>query len=354
MERYDERFEHDPKQAPLNWAGGKWFLVRDYSKLDKFADAVKSFIAGGGAGMLSKTVVAPAERLKVLLQTERLLKGTTTPVLQLARQVYKKEGIWAFWRGNYANCIRIVPNKGILFLCNDTYVKWLSKPGEKLSDFRRLIAGSLSGGTLITCTYPLEISFTVLASSTKQQYTGMLHCLSSIFKREGLIGLYRGYWASLMGIVPYTGAQFLFYEKLTSLVRDEKGQTTVINKLMCGATAGCAAQAITYPTDTIRRRLQVQSKLPIHGFTPPTALTTPATDSPITTSTTSTTTAVPKKNVIIKKYNGTWDCIRKIFKEEGYRGFYRGLYINCLRAIPSQAVQFATYSWLKEVLGVGS
>jgi len=58
------------------------------------------------------------------------------------------------------------------------------------------------------------------------------------------------------------------------------------------------------------------------------------------------------KEKIPVKYKGIWDCVKKISKEEGYRGFYRGMLINCIRAIPSQAVQFATYGYLKEVLGV--
>jgi hypothetical protein len=74
MDRWDfDHIDHrDPRQAPLHWAGGKWFIVKDYRFFNDSVLAMKSFIAGGIAGAVSKTSVAPAERLKILMQTESL------------------------------------------------------------------------------------------------------------------------------------------------------------------------------------------------------------------------------------------------------------------------------------------
>ena len=50
------------------------------------------------------------------------------------------------------------------------------------------------------------------------------------------------------------------------------------------------------------------------------------------------------------EYSGMIDCGRKIIANEGYRGFFRGMWVNVARAGPSQAVQFASYSFLKRHL----
>lgn len=84
--------------------------------------------------------------------------------------------------------------------------------------------------------------------------------------------------------------------------------------LVAGAMAGCAAQSVSYPFDTIRRRMQVQGR------------------------------------VGKIEYSGMMDCGRKMFAKEGIRGFYKGIWVNAARAGPSQAVQFASYSFLKKLL----
>ena len=84
--------------------------------------------------------------------------------------------------------------------------------------------------------------------------------------------------------------------------------------LTAGAFAGCFAQSISYPLDTIRRRLQVQGR------------------------------------VGKVEYKGMIDCGLKIYKQEGFKGFFRGIWVNAARAGPSQAVQFASYNFLKRHL----
>jgi len=209
-------------------------------------------------------------------------------------------------------------------MCNDMFVSLFSSHGsEKMSDFARLAAGSLSGATVVTFTCPLDITQARLASAAGrgrkgELYNGIIDCLQKTIKNEGPRAIYKGYLASLAGIIPYTGTQFWAYDKLATAFRDEKGKTSVPMKLLAGALGGAVAQSISYPMDTVRRRLQVQ------GVTAGKA----------------------------SLYTGTWDCMVKVAKTEGIRGFYRGVIVNALRAGPSQAVQFASYSLLKDLFHV--
>ena len=75
-------------------------------------------VSGGGAGAISKTSVAPIERIKVLLQVE---KGSSSGFTSIARNILRTQGPLAFWRGNGVNVLRIIPNAAIKFSCNDAY-----------------------------------------------------------------------------------------------------------------------------------------------------------------------------------------------------------------------------------------
>ena len=85
-------------------------------------------------------------------------------------------------------------------------------------------------------------------------------------------------------------------------------------KLFCGGFAGMTAISITYPTDLIRRRLQLQH----FGC-----------DS-------------------VPDYNGIIDCINKIIKYEGILGLYRGLFFGYMKCVPAVAIQFWFFEIMKE------
>jgi hypothetical protein len=75
---------------------------------------VRTFFAGGCAGMVTKTACAPLERVKILCQT-----GESRGIWTTARQIYRLEGTKGFWRGNGANVARVFPSKALLFTFSD-------------------------------------------------------------------------------------------------------------------------------------------------------------------------------------------------------------------------------------------
>jgi len=81
------------------------------------------FLIGGVSAAVSKTVVAPIERVKLLLQVQDAMgkKGKAaaaegaaemkkyTGIGDCFQRVYREQGLAAFWRGNLANVIRYFP-----------------------------------------------------------------------------------------------------------------------------------------------------------------------------------------------------------------------------------------------------
>jgi solute carrier family 25 phosphate transporter 23/24/25/41 len=77
---------------------------------------VASFIGGGVAGAVSRTVVSPLERLKILLQVQS--SGRTEYKMSISKalaKIWREEGFKGMMAGNGTNCIRIVPYSAVQF-----------------------------------------------------------------------------------------------------------------------------------------------------------------------------------------------------------------------------------------------
>jgi len=77
---------------------------------------IAAFCAGGVAGAVSRTVVSPLERLKILFQVQSA--GRDAYKLSVGKglaKMWKEEGWRGFMRGNGTNCIRIVPYSAVQF-----------------------------------------------------------------------------------------------------------------------------------------------------------------------------------------------------------------------------------------------
>lgn len=83
---------------------------------------IAAFCAGGVAGAVSRTVVSPLERLKILLQVQSAGRNAyKLSVGQALGKMWKEEGWRGFMRGNGTNCIRIVPYSAVQFSSYNFY-----------------------------------------------------------------------------------------------------------------------------------------------------------------------------------------------------------------------------------------
>lgn len=83
---------------------------------------VAAFCAGGVAGAVSRTVVSPLERLKILMQIQSVGRDAyKMSVGQALGKMWKEEGWRGFMRGNGTNCIRIVPYSAVQFSSYNFY-----------------------------------------------------------------------------------------------------------------------------------------------------------------------------------------------------------------------------------------
>eukprot|EP01084_Bolivina_argentea_P144860 254058_1 len=91
-------------------------------KKDTPLSAVENFALSGAAAVISKTVAAPIERVKLLIQNQdEMLKvgALKTPYkgpVDCFRRVMTEEGVLPLWRGNAANCLRYFPTQELNFM----------------------------------------------------------------------------------------------------------------------------------------------------------------------------------------------------------------------------------------------
>nr|XP_050033745.1 ADP,ATP carrier protein-like [Dermacentor andersoni] len=272
---------------------------------------LKDFVAGGVAAAISKTSVAPIERVKLLLQVQHVSKQLTPDkqykgMIDCFVRIPKEQGFLSFWRGNLANVIRYFPTQALNFAFKDKYKQIFLGGVDKRTQFWRYFAGNLASGgaagaTSLCFVYPLDFARTRLAADTgkgaaQREFSGLGNCLAKIYKSDGLMGLYRGFGVSVQGIIIYRAAYFGFFDTAKGMLPDPKN-TPIVISWMIAQTVTTVAGIISYPFDTVRRRMMMQSGRAVEE----------------------------------RQYKGTVHCWGKIYKTEGGAAFFKGAFSNVIR-----------------------
>ncbi|XP_050070894.1 mitochondrial coenzyme A transporter SLC25A42 [Anopheles maculipalpis] len=279
-----------------------------------------SLVAGATAGALAKTTIAPLDRTKINFQINKDVPYTFRAALGFLRNTYVREGFLALWRGNSATMARIIPYSAIQFTAHEQWKKLLQVDLHSDTEVRRFIAGSLAGITSQSLTYPLDLARARMAVTDKYSgYKTLREVFVKIWQCEGPRTLYRGYWATILGVIPYAGTSFFTYDTLKNEYykrTGDKSPNTVIS-LTFGAVAGVIGQSSSYPLDIVRRRMQT------------TGVTAQCADQYLTIGRT----------------------LIKIYREEGLiGGFYKGLSMNWIKGPIAVGISFATYDHIKHLL----
>jgi len=270
----------------------------------------KDFMAGGISAAISKTAVAPIERVKLLLQVQHVNKQIAADkrykgIVDCLVRIPKEQGFLAFWRGNLANVIRYFPTQALNFAFKDKYKQIFLGGVDKKTQFWRYFAGNLASGgaagaTSLCFVYPLDFARTRLAADVgkggDRQFTGLGNCLTKIYKSDGLMGLYRGFGVSVQGIIIYRAAFFGFYDTAKGMLPDPK-TTPLVVSWMIAQCVTTVSGIISYPFDTVRRRMMMQSGRPVAE----------------------------------RIYKNTFHCWGHIYKTEGGKAFFKGAFSNVLR-----------------------
>lgn len=269
-----------------------------------------SILAGGLGGGISRTTTAPLDRLKTMMQADRTGRG----IFKTFSDMFKDEGTKGLFKGNGTNVIKIVPETAFKLTAYGKIKDFVCRNPKNPSTWDRFFSGGLAGLFTQVFIFPLDLAKTRLAASSKGEFNGLAHCLSSTYKMEGFKGLYRGLGASVVGTVPYCAVDLGTFNTLKDLYIKHVGDKPSALILMnCGALAAIVAQTTTYPLNLVRTRLIIQKKGNI-------------------------------------QFNGMADCFIKTYRMEGYRGLFRGLISNYMKGVPAVAISYMVFEKTKMAL----
>lgn len=295
-------------------------------------NTTKHLWAGAIAAMVSRTFVAPLERLKL----EYMVRGEQKKLFELVKTIAATQGLKGFWRGNLINILRTAPFKAVNFYAYDTYRKQLLRfsGNEETSNFEKFIAGAAAGITASVLCLPLDTIRTKIVAPGGEALGGVIGAFRYMIQNEGFFSLYKGLVPSIMSMAPSGAVFYGVYDILKSaylhspegrkrlqkmnqhgeeLTAFDQLELGPIRTLLYGAIAGACAEAATYPFEVVRRRLQLQ--------------------------------------VQATKLSAVGTFV-KIVEQGGVPALYAGLIPSLLQVLPSAAISYFVYEFMKIVFKV--
>ncbi|KNA25791.1 hypothetical protein SOVF_003740 [Spinacia oleracea] len=319
----DEGDENPSKSKPATWSSfSSWRYATSFKR---------DLMAGAVMGGVVHTIVAPIERAKLLLQTQesniaigvgkhRKFKGMLDCIVSMV----KEEGFVALWRGNGSSVLRYYPSVALNFSLKDLYRDVLKNDSDgqpiMTGVAANFFAGAAAGCTTLIIVYPLDIAHTRLAAdigkADARQFRGIYHFLTSVYRVEGVRGLYRGLPASFHGMVIHRGLYFGGFDTVKDVLAKDAVELALWKRWLAAQVVTTSAGLLSYPFDTVRRRMMMQS-----GLKEP-------------------------------MYRKTVDCWKTIYRTEGLTSFYRGAISNMFRSTGAAAI-LVLYDEVKKFLHWG-
>jgi solute carrier family 25 (mitochondrial adenine nucleotide translocator), member 4/5/6/31 len=191
-------------------------------------------------------------------------------------KVYKERGFDYFWRGNLANVIWYFAAQAMNFAFKDHFKKWFCQFNLKQQPFMfflgNMASGGAAGATTLLFMYPLDIARArrarFLADVDKgkregkvREFSSLIDCLSKIYKADGLIGLYRGFALSVTGTIIFRASYFGIFDTGKTILFPDAKRASFLAMWAFAQLVSVTASIASYPIDTVRRRLIIQSEM---------------------------------------------------------------------------------------------
>ncbi|KAL2218611.1 mitochondrial carrier domain-containing protein [Thermoascus aurantiacus ATCC 26904] len=293
------------------------------SALHSVLESVHHFALGSLAGAFGAFMVYPIDLVKTRMQNQRNTRvgeRLYNNSIDCARKVVRNEGFLGLYSGVLPQLIGVAPEKAIKLTVNDLVRGFFTdKETGKIWYPWEILAGGAAGGCQVIFTNPLEIvkiRLQVQGEIAKTVDGAPRRSAMWIVRNLGLVGLYKGATACLLRDVPFSAIYFPTYAHLKSDVFGESPtkKLGVVQLLTAGAIAGMPAAYFTTPCDVIKTRLQVEAR---KGET---------------------------------KYTSLRHCAKTIWKEEGFRAFWKGGPARIIRSSPQFGFTLAAYELLQKLL----
>lgn len=282
-------------------------------------DNVAHALAGAGGGILSMVLTYPLITLSTRAQVES--KRADTAFLKAVRNIVDREGLAGLYAGLDSALFGIS-------VTNFVYYYWYEwtraffeaaavkagRASKKLTTVESMIAGAIAGSATVIITNPIWVVNTrmttrkheaedALPGAGKVKAPSTLATLMSLIKNEGPLALFSGVMPALVLVINPI-LQYTLFEQLKNYVEKKRRVTPTI-AFFLGALGKLFATSITYPYITVKSQAHVA-----------------------------------KKDGEGKK-EGMSAAIKRIVKDEGYAGLYKGIGPKVTQSVLTAAFLFA-------------
>ncbi|CAH2352800.1 mitochondrial thiamine pyrophosphate carrier 1 [[Candida] railenensis] len=288
----------------------------DHLRKGSDVSPLEALVAGSMAGAVSRAITAPLDTIKIRLQLQSHTsyseyKGATQTLTSLLRN----EGVKALWKGNVPAEILYIFYGGIQFTSYSIFSRALSELEQnnkyKVSlspAVHSLVVGSGAGLTSTFFTYPFDLLRTRLAANSDKKFLSLSSTVVDIWEKQGIRGFFAGFRPTALSVASTTGLMFWAYSEARELSARYKDNIPFIEGI-CGFLAGAISKGITFPLDTLRKRMQMYHVN--HGTSPSSALR----------------------------------LCSSIIRNEGLFGFYKGYGMSVLKTAPTSALSLFMYEY---------
>ncbi|KAF2145413.1 uncharacterized protein K452DRAFT_324418 [Aplosporella prunicola CBS 121167] len=309
------------------------------------------FVAGGLAGIVSRTTTAPLDRLKVYLIAQTGAKATAVEaakqgapikavshgVSSLAialKELWAAGGMRSLYAGNGLNVVKVMPESAVKFGAFEASKRVFAKieghdNTRDIHTYSKFLAGGFGGMVSQFVVYPLDtLKFRMQCETVSGGLHGnklIIATAKKMWAHDGMHSFYRGLPMGLMGIFPYAAIDlgtfeylkraFTTYNAKKRRCHEEQAEPGNLVTAAIGGFSGAFGASLVYPLNLLRTRLQSQGTV-LHPRT----------------------------------YTGIADVTRQTINGEGVRGLFKGLTPNLLKVVPAVSITYVVYEQAKKSL----
>ncbi|RUP47104.1 mitochondrial carrier domain-containing protein [Jimgerdemannia flammicorona] len=279
-------------------------------------------LAGAGAGIVEVLVMQPADVLKTRFQSVRVANHYRDGIFNATTRILRSEGVMALYRGTWPVIWIVMPRVSLQYMGLATFKPIFERVEGTLIPLRSsaALAGACTGIVqAVTLVTPLEMikvrqQTDLISSGAERKYHGMLSTIRSVVSEEGVFALYKGLvptvvrqsWGLVVKFTGYTEIKGLF-ERTAS---DPSAPLAPWKHMASGGLANVLVGVFNSPPDVVKTRMQDRGA----------------------------------------NYQSSWDCCRRMLRNEGLMSFFRGAWLRVLRVAPGGAIQFAVYEQFAAML----
>ncbi|KAL1958346.1 hypothetical protein VTO42DRAFT_4663 [Malbranchea cinnamomea] len=281
------------------------------------SDNIAHALAGAGGGILSMVLTYPLITLSTRAQVES--KRAQSSTIDAVRHIIQREGIRGLYSGLESAVFGISVTNFVYYYWYEwtraVFEKAAEKAGrasKKLTTAESMIAGAIAGSATVLITNPIWVvntRMTARKNESEEQLPGTpekkpkttLGTLMDLLRNEGPQALFAGVLPALVLVINPI-LQYTIFEQLKNIV-EKRRRVTPTDAFYLGALGKLLATTVTYPYITVKSRMHVASK---DG---------------------------PKESL-----NGS---LKKIIREEGWSGLYKGIGPKVSQSVLTAAFLFA-------------